>query len=127
MPRQSSSGPPEAFSAPFSHLCPRIRGFFPAIEFVVAFSPSLPNPGGPGTPLAHACLNSGDLTAAERSSAARSHSTPRSDLLRPILIARPRSWIPLRTHAPCTPGPPISARVPWSWARSVSALSPLCH
>jgi hypothetical protein len=28
------------------------------------------------TPLAHACLNSSDLTTTERSSAARSHSTP---------------------------------------------------
>uniref|UniRef100_A0A804Q9X3 Uncharacterized protein n=1 Tax=Zea mays TaxID=4577 RepID=A0A804Q9X3_MAIZE len=75
MPRRSSSGPPEAFSPPFSPLCPRIRGLFPAIEFVVAFSPSLTNFGDPGTPLAHACLNSDDFTAAERSSTARSHSS----------------------------------------------------
>jgi hypothetical protein len=73
MPRWSSSGPPEAFSPPFSPLCPRIRGFFPTIEFAIAPSPSLPNPGDPGTPLAHAYLNSGDLTAAERSGAARSY------------------------------------------------------
>jgi hypothetical protein len=72
MPRRNSSGPPEAFSPSFFPLCPRIRGLFPATEFVVAFSPSLPNPGDPGTPLAHACLNSGDLTAAEMRSAARS-------------------------------------------------------
>jgi hypothetical protein len=75
MPRRSSFGPPETFSLPFFPLCPRIHGPFPAIEFVVAFSPSLPNPGEPGTPLEHACLNSGDLTAAERSSAARSRSS----------------------------------------------------
>jgi hypothetical protein len=38
----------------------------------VSFSPSLPNPGDPGATLARACLNSGDLTAAGRSNAARS-------------------------------------------------------
>jgi hypothetical protein len=53
----------------------RIHGLFPAIEFAVAFSPSLPNPGDSETPLAHVCLNSDDLTATERSSAARSHSS----------------------------------------------------
>jgi hypothetical protein len=74
MPRRSSSGPLETFSPLFSPLCPRIRCLFPAIAFAVAFSPSLPNPDDPGTTLAHACLNSGDLTAAERSSAARSRS-----------------------------------------------------
>jgi hypothetical protein len=42
----------------------------------MAPSPSLPNSGDPGATLAHASLNSGDLTAAERSSAARSHSFP---------------------------------------------------
>jgi hypothetical protein len=76
MPRRSSSGPPEAFSPPFSPLCPRIRGLFLAIEFVVAFSPSLTNPDDPGTPLAHACLSFGDFTVAERSSAAHSRSPP---------------------------------------------------
>jgi hypothetical protein len=76
MAHQSYSGPPEAFSPPFSPLCPWIHGPFPAIEFAVAPSSSLPNSGDAGTPLAHACLNSGDLTAAERSSSARSHSTP---------------------------------------------------
>jgi hypothetical protein len=66
--------PPETFSPSFSHLCPRIRGLFLDIKFAVAFSPSLSNSGDPGATLAHACLNSGDLTAAERSSAARSRS-----------------------------------------------------
>ena len=74
MPHRSSSGPPEAFSPPFSPLRPWIRGFFPATEFVVASSPSLPNPGDPRATLARASLNSGDLTAAEKSSAARSRS-----------------------------------------------------
>jgi hypothetical protein len=55
-------------------LCPRIRGLFPAIKFAVAFSPSLPNSGDPGATLAHTCLNSDDLTTAERCSAARSRS-----------------------------------------------------
>jgi hypothetical protein len=70
MPRRSSFGPLEAFSPPFSPFSPRIRGLFPATEFAVAFSPSLPNPGDPGTTLARACLNSDDFTAMERSSAA---------------------------------------------------------
>jgi hypothetical protein len=76
MPRRSSSGLPDTFSPPFSPLCPRIHGLFLAIEFTVAFSPSLPNPGDPRATLARACINSGDLTAAERSSTARSHSIP---------------------------------------------------
>jgi hypothetical protein len=71
---RSSSGPPEAFSLAFSPICPRIRGLFPATKFAVAFSPSLPNPCDPGTPLARVCPNSGDFIAAERSSAARSRS-----------------------------------------------------
>jgi hypothetical protein len=125
MPHWSSSDPPEVFSPPFFPLCPQIHGLFPTIEFAVAPSPSLPNPGDHETPLAHACLKSSDLTAAKRSSAAHSRSTPpRSDPLRLILIARPRSRISLRARAPDAPGPPISARVPWRWARSVSAPSP---
>jgi hypothetical protein len=74
MPHQSYSGLPETFSLSFSPLCPRIRGLFPAMEFAVVFSPSLPNSGDPGATLARASLNSGDLTAAEKSSAARSRS-----------------------------------------------------
>jgi hypothetical protein len=49
---------------------------------------------------------------------------PRSDSPHPILIARPRSWIPLHAGTPCAPGPPVSARVSWRWARSVSVLYP---
>jgi hypothetical protein len=71
MAHRSYSGPLEAFSPPFSPLCPWIRGLLPAIEFVVAPSSSLPNSGDPGATLARASLNSGDLTAAERSGAAR--------------------------------------------------------
>jgi hypothetical protein len=74
MPHRSYSSPSETFSPPFSPPCPQIRGLFPAIEFAVAFSPSLPNSGDPGATLARASLNSGDLTAAEKSSAARSRS-----------------------------------------------------
>jgi hypothetical protein len=44
---------------------------FPAIEFAVAPSSSLPNSGDPEATLARACLNSSDLTAAEKNSAAR--------------------------------------------------------
>jgi hypothetical protein len=72
IPHRSCSGLPETFSPLFSPLCPWIHGLFPAIEFVVAFSPSLPNSGDPGATLARASLNSGDLTAAERDSTARS-------------------------------------------------------
>ena len=88
MAHRSSSGPLKAFSPPFSPLCPWIHGLFPAIEFVVAPSPSLPNSGDPGATLACACLNSGDLTAAERSGVARSCLFPRSDPFSPIQIER---------------------------------------
>jgi hypothetical protein len=74
MPHQSFSGPPEAFPPPFSPLCPRIHDIFPATEFAVASFPSLPNSGDPRATLTRACLNSGDLTTTERSSADRSHS-----------------------------------------------------
>ena len=74
MAHRSYSGPPKAFSPPFSPLCPWIHGLFPAIEFVVAPSPSLPNSGDPGATLARVCLHSGDLTTAERSDAARNRS-----------------------------------------------------
>jgi hypothetical protein len=76
MPYQSSSSPPEAFSPSFPPLCPRTHGLFPAIEFAVAFSPSLPNSGDPGATLARASLNSSDFTAVEMNSAAHSRSTP---------------------------------------------------
>jgi hypothetical protein len=47
----------------------------------------LPNSGDTGDTVARACLNSGDLTAAERSNATRSRLFfPRSDPLRSILI-----------------------------------------
>jgi hypothetical protein len=42
----------------------------------MAFSPSLPNPGDPGTTLARAYPNYGDFTVAKRSSDARSRSPP---------------------------------------------------
>jgi hypothetical protein len=73
MAHRSYSSPPEAFSPPFSPLCSWIHGLFPAIEFPVAPSPSLPNSGDPGATIARASLNSGDLTAAERSGSACSH------------------------------------------------------
>jgi hypothetical protein len=70
MVHRSFSGLPETFSPPFYPLCQWIHGPFPAIEFVVAPSPSLPNFSDPGATLARACLNSGDLTAVKRSGAA---------------------------------------------------------
>ena len=79
MAHRSCSGPPKAFSPPFSPLCPWIHGLFPAIEFTVAPSSPLPNSGDPGATLARARLNSGDLTAAERGAA-------RSRLFSPGLI-----------------------------------------
>jgi hypothetical protein len=86
---RSFSVPPETFSPPFSPLCPWIRGLFPAIEFTLAPSTSLPNSSDPGATLARARLNAGDLTAKERSGAARSRLFPWSDSLRPIQIERP--------------------------------------
>jgi hypothetical protein len=68
--------PAEAFSPPFSPLCPWIHSLFPAIEFAVAPSPSLPKFGDPGATLARASLNSGDLTTAERSATAYSRLFP---------------------------------------------------
>jgi hypothetical protein len=82
--------PAQDFSLLFSPLCPWIHGLFPAIEFVVASSSSLPNSSDPGATLARACLNSSDLTAVERSGSARNHLFPRSDPFCPIQIERPR-------------------------------------
>jgi hypothetical protein len=92
MAHQSYSGPPEALSPSFSLLCPWIHSPFPAIEFAMVPSPSLPNSGDPGATLARACLNSGDLTATERSGATSRWSAPRpnfppSDLDRTARIA----------------------------------------
>ncbi|PWZ26240.1 hypothetical protein Zm00014a_032073 [Zea mays] len=88
MAHRSFSDSPETFSPSFSLLCPWIHGLFPATEFVVAPSSPLPNSCDPGATLARTCLNSGDLTAVERSGAARSHLFPRSNPLRPIQIER---------------------------------------
>ena len=98
MAHRSYSGPPEAFSPSFSPLCPWIHGLFPAIEFAVAPSSSLPNSSDPGATLARARLNSGDLTAAERSDAARSRLFPWSDPLRPIQIEWLGPRVPLRAR-----------------------------
>jgi hypothetical protein len=76
MAHRSYSGPPEVFSPPFSPLRPWIHGLFPAIEFAVAPSPSLPNSSDPGATLARASLYSGDLTAVERSGAVCSRLFP---------------------------------------------------
>jgi hypothetical protein len=76
MAHQSYSGPLETFSPPFSLLYPWIHGLFPAIEFAVVPSPSLLNSGDPRATLARASLNSGYLTATERSGATRSRLFP---------------------------------------------------
>jgi hypothetical protein len=78
MAHRSYSGPFEAFSSSFYPLCLWIHGLFPAIEFAMVPSPSMPNSGDPGATLARASLNSGDITAAERSSAAHSRPFPPS-------------------------------------------------
>jgi hypothetical protein len=70
MANRSYFDPPETFSPSFSPLYQWIHGPSPAIEFAVAPSPSLPNSSNPRATLARACLNSGDLTAAERSGTA---------------------------------------------------------
>ena len=98
MAHQSFSGPPEAFSPPFSPLCSWIHGPFLAIKFAVAPSSSLPNSGDPGATLARASLNAGNLTASERSGAARSRLFPRSDPFRPIQI----EWPGPQDTASCT-------------------------
>jgi hypothetical protein len=98
MAHQSFSGPPEAFSLSFSPLCPWIRGLFPAIEFTVAPSSSLPNSSDPRATLARACLNSSDFTATERRGAAHSRLFPRSNLLRPIQIERLGPRVPLHAR-----------------------------
>uniref|UniRef100_A0A804RRH7 Uncharacterized protein n=1 Tax=Zea mays TaxID=4577 RepID=A0A804RRH7_MAIZE len=77
MAHRSFSDPPETLSPSFSPVCPWIHGLFPTIEFAVVPSSSLPNFGDPGATLAHARLNSGDLTAVERSGVARSRLFPR--------------------------------------------------
>jgi hypothetical protein len=68
----------------------------------VASSSPLPNSSDPGVTLVCASLNSGDFTAAERSGAARSRLFPRSDPLRPIMIARPGPWVLVCARAPDT-------------------------
>jgi hypothetical protein len=128
MAHRSFSGPPEAFSPSFSPLCPWIHGPFPAIEFAVASSSSLPNYADLRTPLARASLNSGDFTAAERSGAARSRLFPRSDLLRPIQIERLRPRIPLcaclfHWSDPLRPIQ-IERLGPWDTASRTRALTP---
>ncbi|PWZ54866.1 hypothetical protein Zm00014a_018984 [Zea mays] len=138
MAHRSYSSPPETFSPLFSLLCPWIHGLFPAIEFVVAFYPTLPNSGDPEATLDRASLNSGDPTAAERNSTARSRLSslvwsPPSDSdrtaqttgyhfvhARPDVVARlsapkPRGAGPARSaRSPplslTLPGPPVSAR-----------------
>jgi hypothetical protein len=127
MAHRSYSGPPETFSPPFYPLCPWIHGLFPAIEFVGAFSPSLPNSSDPGATPACASLNSGDPTAAKRNSAACSRPSPWSDPLRPIQIARLRSRITLRTRAPdalaCLSAPKPSGAGPALSARSPPSVA----
>jgi hypothetical protein len=82
--------PFKTLSPPFSPLCPWIHGLFPAIEFAVASSSSLPNSGDPGANLARASLSSDDLTAVERSDATRSHPFSLGLIsLRPVQIERP--------------------------------------
>jgi hypothetical protein len=94
---RSCSGPPKTFSPLFSLFCPWIHGLFPAIEFVVAPSSPLPNSGDPGATLARASLSSSDLTAVERSDAARSHMFSLGLIsLCPIQIERlGPAWTPL--------------------------------
>jgi hypothetical protein len=112
------SDPPETLSLPFSPLCPWIHGLFPAIEFAVAPSSPLPNSGDPGATLARAYLNSGDLTAVERSGAARSHLFP--GLIPSVRFKSngPDRGIPLRARAPDAlarlSAPPAAAHPSWS-------------
>jgi hypothetical protein len=105
MTHRSFFDPPEATSPLLSPLCLLIHGLFPATEFAVAPSSPLPNSGNPGATLARAYLSSGDLTAVERSGAARNRLfpgliSPPSDLDRMARTAGYRF-----THARLTPWP----------------------
>jgi hypothetical protein len=102
---RSFSDPPETLSPPFSPLCPWIHGLFPAIEFAVAPSSSLPNSGDLGATLARVCLNSGDFTATERSGAARSRLFPRYDFPPSDLDRTARTAGYRFAHARLTPWP----------------------
>jgi hypothetical protein len=138
------SGPPEAFLPPFSPLCPWIHGPFPAIEFAVAPSSSLPNSGDPKPPSSRLPQlrrphhrgeeqrrpqpftppTDPDRTTRTAGTASRTcvlRPWPASDPLRPILIARPGPRVLLRARAPCALGLPASAQVPLRRASSVSA------
>jgi hypothetical protein len=106
MAHRSFSGPPEIFSPPFSPLCLWIHGLFLAIEFVVVPSPSMPNSDDPGATLARANLNSGDLTAVERSGTARSRLISPGPI--PYIRFRSNDTDPHNRLFP--PGPILSVR-----------------
>jgi hypothetical protein len=124
MPRRSSSGPPEAFSPLYSPLCPRIRGLFPPLSSPWHPLPLCPIPATPEPPSTRLPQLRRPHRRGEEQRRPQPFVPPWSDLSRPILIARPRSWIPLHARVPCAPDPPVRARVLWRWARSVSAPSP---
>jgi hypothetical protein len=81
----------------------------------VAPSSPLPNSGDLGATLARACLNSGDLTVAERSDAARSHLFS-LDLITPS--------VRFRSNGPDR-GIPLCARAPYALARLSVPFAPL--
>jgi hypothetical protein len=87
MAHRSCSGPPEAFSPPFPHLCPWIHGPFPTIEFAVAPSSSLPNSGDPGPPSSRLLQLRQLHHHGEERRRPQPSVFPRSDPLRPIMIA----------------------------------------
>jgi hypothetical protein len=114
MAHWSFSGPPEAFSPPFSPLCPWIRGLFPAIEFTVAPSSSRPTPTTPEPPKLSPASTLATSPLWRGAAPLRACLFPRSDSLRPILIERLR---PTRTPSnPLGPPPPFdldrTARTP---------------
>jgi hypothetical protein len=122
MPRRSSSGPPETFSPSFFPLCPWIHGLYCVRRGVLSLSAQPQRPQNP--PSTRLPQLRRPHRRGEEQRRPQPFTPPWSDPIRPILIARPRSRIPLRARAPCALGPPVNAHVPWRWARSVSAPSP---
>jgi hypothetical protein len=120
MAHRSYSGLPEVFSPPFSPICPWIRGPSPPLSLPWRPLPLCPTPVTLDPPSSRLPQLRRPHRRGEEQRRPQLFIPPRSDPLRPILIARSRSWVPLRTRAPCALGLPINAQVPWRGpARSV--------
>jgi hypothetical protein len=72
IPHRNNPDPPGVLPSPFSPLWPRHRSQIPTSEFAASSSSFLANFGDPRTAVARTRPNSGDITVARRSGAARS-------------------------------------------------------